>query len=170
MFHHLIKKFPLFQGIHSFIPVFKKARHLSPSRTTRIQYTTSHPIYLTIILILSPFYVQVFKYPLSFRFPQRRRQYALPLFSKCATCPAHSHDPPYIDLLNLHKHYDSKKVSTTSDATTQHEMLKMKEDILLKLSVYGQTQENVVLNHTTGLRIDCFCFQRRLRRKVGCES
>jgi len=46
----------------------------------------------------------------------------------------------------------------------------MKEDILLELSVYGQTQENVVLNHTTGLRIDCFCFQRRLGQKVGCES
>ena len=49
-------------------------------------------------------------------------------------------------------------------------MFKMKEDILLELSVYGQTQENVVLNHTTGLRIDCFCFQRGLSRKVGCGT
>jgi len=46
----------------------------------------------------------------------------------------------------------------------------MKEDILLELSVYGQTQGNVVLNLTTGLRNDCFRFQRRLRRNVGCGT
>jgi hypothetical protein len=74
----------------------------------------------------------------------------------------------YIDL-NLHQPYHSKKLSTASDATT-HEMLKMKEDILFELNVYGQTQENAVLNHTTGLRIDCFCFQIGLRRQVGCGS
>ena len=123
MFHQQIKKYPSFQGIQSFIPVFKKARNLSPSRTTRIQSTTFHPIYLTNHFNIIPILRLGVQVPSFFRFPHSRRQYALALFTKWVTWPAHSYDLPYIELLNFLKHYHSKKVSTASDATTQHEML-----------------------------------------------
>jgi len=50
----LVKKFSTFYGTHMFVTMFTRARHWSLSWAGYIQSTTSHPLYLISILILSP--------------------------------------------------------------------------------------------------------------------
>jgi len=50
----LVKKFTAFYGTRRFITVFTRLHHWSPSWTTLIQSTTSHPVSLRYILIILP--------------------------------------------------------------------------------------------------------------------
>jgi len=84
---HSVKKFPTFYGTRRFITVFTTARHWSLPWTRWIQSTTSHPITLRSILILS--------YNLRLGLPSGLFQIFRPkscvnLFSLIrAACPAH---------------------------------------------------------------------------------
>ena len=85
----LVKKFPTFYGTRRFNTAFIRARHLSLSCATSVQFMPPHPNSWRYHLILPSHLTPGFsKWFLSFRFPHQYPVYAShpPIY---ATCPAH---------------------------------------------------------------------------------
>jgi hypothetical protein len=91
---HLLKNFPAFYETQRFVTVFTTARHWSLSWVRRIHSTTSQPISLTSILILSSHLRLGLS---SVLFPSgypTEILYAFHIVSMRATCAAHLPPPP----------------------------------------------------------------------------
>jgi len=88
MITQLVNKFPTFNGTTKFITVFTTAHHWSFSWARCMQSTTSHPVSLRSVLILSCHLLLGLPSSLPFRFSDQNI-HAFPIPSTRATYPAY---------------------------------------------------------------------------------